>query len=462
MPVSDKSDQTDKNSLVGERRPSHIVIFKRPSENNTEKMTKVLGVKSAQKSARSSCSILKTGSNHADGRMYHGLGVAVADLTPEQAHELAKSDEVLSVVPNMRRTIPRPIEDIGDSFVQSPAPPSFTGPINVTDPALAYLLGVRDAADLAARFLQQGGHAPSVVAGAAAFNGHALVDASHSWCLSLIGLNQNYSKATGAGVKVAVLDTGIDLNHPDFAGRFQEGNTAVSFVPGESVQDGNGHGTHCAGVVAGPANGGLGKRRYGVAPDAELIIGKVLNDEGTGSDDQILDAIDWAAHDMGATIISMSLGSDRGVGFPFSPEYEQIAEVLLEKGVLIFAAAGNESQRPFFTRPVGNPAACPSVWSVAAVDRKKQIASFSCRRMDNIGDIDVSGPGVAVYSSWTGGGYKTISGTSMATPHAAGTAALFSELNSDLSAKQLRNLIFGACLPLGSGNDFGRGLIQVP
>lgn len=458
MPVRerDKSDQSA--SLTGEKRPSHIVVFKRPSEKNVPQMAKVLDAKPAQSSVRSACTILKTPDNQADGRVYQGLGVAVADLSPSQVQELEKSDTVDRVVPNRRRTIPRPVD--GASMLLAPTP--LPQPQRVSDPALAYLLGLRDAADMAARFMQAQQAQPvgeSMHAPTAAANGGA---SSHSWCLSLIGLDEHYSKATGREVVVAVLDTGVDLTHPDFSGRFTEGDTAVSFVRGERVQDGNGHGTHCAGVVGGPANGGQGRRRYGVAPEAQLIVGKVLSDEGSGFDDQIIDGIDWAAHDMGAKVISMSLGALREVGDPFSAPYEEIASVLLEKGVLIFAAAGNESQRPFFTAPVGNPAACPSLWSVAAVDRNRQIASFSCRKMDDIGDVNVSGPGVAVYSTWTGGGYRTISGTSMATPHAAGVAVLFRELHPKLTAIQVRDKLFAACQNLGDSADFGRGLIRVP
>ena len=133
-----------------------------------------------------------------------------------------------------------------------------------------------------------------------------------------------------------------------------------------------------------------------MAPDADLIVGKVLNNEGEGQDDQILDGIDWAA-DFGAKIISMSLGSERAAGQPFATPYERLAERLLASGVLFVAAAGNESNRPFSTAAVGNPAACPSIMAVAAVDRNRQVASFSCAQLDGIGTLDISGPGVAVY-----------------------------------------------------------------
>jgi subtilisin family serine protease len=100
----------------------------------------------------------------------------------------------------------------------------------------------------------------------------------HSWCLNALGVVAGYP-LTGCGVRVAVLDTGIDLRHPDFATRALVGRCSRSFVPGESVQDGNGHGTHCAGIVGGPTESRSGIR-YGVAPRVQLLIGKVLSDDG--------------------------------------------------------------------------------------------------------------------------------------------------------------------------------------
>ena len=138
---------------------------------------------------------------------------------------------------------------------------------------------------------------------------------------------------TGDGIGLAVLDTGINLNHPDFQGRVVEGQTAVSFVPGETVQDGNGHGTHCAGLAAGPQDPRRG-RRYGVAFDASLLVGKVLNDQGSGYDSQILDGMDWAA-EKGAKIISMSLGSTRGANVAAAVAYERLASELMQQGILI-------------------------------------------------------------------------------------------------------------------------------
>jgi subtilisin family serine protease len=340
----------------------------------------------------------------------------------------------------------------------------------MADPKAAYLMGLRDAAELAIRVMFAGSGFPTLPIlpsppGPPAILPVPAEATTHSWCLTLIGLGADYAGPTGQGVKVAVLDTGIDLTHPDFAGRFPDGKNTSSFVPGQTtVQDGHGHGTHCAGIVGGPAQS-AGGRRYGVAPAVELLIGKVLNDLGSGYDDQIIDGIAWAA-DAGARVISMSLGTPRGVGEAYSDAYEVIAENLLneEPGALIVAAAGNESERPSFTAAVGNPAACPSILAIAAVDRNRQVATFSCREMDAVGKVALSAPGVSVYSAWTGGGFRTISGTSMATPHAAGVAALY--LNgsgqADLGPKDLATLLRSRASPLGDPKDFGNGLVQVP
>lgn len=283
----------------------------------------------------------------------------------------------------------------------------------------------------------------------------------HSWCLDLVGIPATYRRATGRGIRVAVLDTGIDLGHPDFRGRVEEGTTAVSFVAGARVQDGHGHGTHCAGIIAGPAIP-AGRRRYGVAPDVELLVARVLTDAGAGQDDGILEAMDWAV-DQGARVISLSMGSVRGTVGSFSPLYERVARDFLQchPGTLVLGAAGNTSSRPRAVMPLESPAACPSILAVAAVDRALHVASFNCGGMDQA-PINLVGPGVDVYSSWTGGGYALSDGTSMAAPHVAGVAALYLELEPSLTAEQLWQRLESHALPLGRQEDCGAGLVQAP
>ncbi|MCA1656000.1 MAG: S8 family serine peptidase, partial [Pseudonocardiaceae bacterium] len=204
------------------------------------------------------------------------------------------------------------------------------------------------------------------------------------------------SKATGEGIRVAVLDTGFDLGHPDFADRVV---VSSSFVQGEEVQDGNGHGTHCIGTSCGPRELDEGPG-YGVAYKAEIYAGKVLSNEGSGADGGILSGIDWAITN-GCAVVSMSLGAATEPGQAYSRTYEKVAKRALERGTLIIAAAGNESDRRVGQiNPVGHPANSPSIMAVSAVDVAEQMAWFSCGTVDRTGAVDLAGPGFDVYSSW--------------------------------------------------------------
>jgi subtilisin family serine protease len=261
---------------------------------------------------------------------------------------------------------------------------------------------------------------------------------------------------TGRGVRLAVLDTGFDVDHPDFAGRTV---TTQSFILGETVQDAHGHGTHCIGTSCGPASPGV-TRRYGTASEAEIFAGKVLSDSGSGSDRGILAGINWAlAND--CAIVSMSLGADLPT---VSVAYETVGKRSLDRGTLIVAAAGNNARRPGNVGFVGVPANSPSIMAVAAVDPASQPARFSARsgNVDG-GKIDVAGPGVNVFSSWPmTQRYHTISGTSMATPHVSGIAALWCEATG-LTGRELWTVLVQNALPLDVPSvDVGAGLVQAP
>lgn len=440
------SPDSSKVSALMAARPRYIVVFRERSERNTSTLSTVLQAGEAKGlSLRASMTVLQSQKGFA--RVYNRMAVAATDLDDEQVAELKRNETVLAVVPNERRTIPRPVDAAGLGVAAGRgAPDALTG----------YVEGLRDAANA---ILLRLGSSTAVLPAPRPAAAQA-DDPSFSWCLSLIGMTPGYRGPTGAGVGVAVLDTGLDLTHPDFQGRVVDGDNGMSFVPGVGVQDGHGHGTHCCGVVAGPA-ASTGGRRYGVAPDVRLIVGKVLDDQGSGNDDQIMEGMDWA-RDYGARILSMSLGAARPAGQPYNAAYEQIASVMLADGVLVVAAAGNESNRPAYRAPVGDPAACPSIMAVAAVDRDRQVGYFSSAQLDSIGLLDVSGPGVAVYSSFTGGGFRSLSGTSMATPHVAGVAALYRQAYPDHSGQALWNQIASRCVNLGDASDFGRGLVQVP
>jgi subtilisin len=268
----------------------------------------------------------------------------------------------------------------------------------------------------------------------------------------------------GSGIRVAILDTGLDFGHPDFAGR-----TVVnaSFVPGQPPQDGHGHGTHCAGIACGRPTPGQ-PPRYGVAGGVDLFVGKVLSNAGSGGDGGILAGIDWALRQE-VQVISMSLGSAVAFGAPFSAVYEQVAVRALSKGTVIFAAAGNDNQRSAgIPAPVGHPANCPSIYAVAAIDANANVADFS-NESDPAGgaasQVDIAAPGVDVRSSWPRPqDYDTISGTSMATPFVAGIAALHAQaVDPSPRGPLLVSAVLGAAqpLPLPAG-DVGAGLVQAP
>ncbi|OXY94703.1 protease [Streptomyces diastatochromogenes] len=278
-----------------------------------------------------------------------------------------------------------------------------------------------------------------------------------TWGLQAI--RANLSGQTGRGVKVAVLDTGVDTDHPDLTRSLEE---TASFVLGQTVEDGKGHGTHCIGTVAGPARPAQGPR-YGVATEARVLAGKVLDNTGTGTDGQILAGIAWAVSH-GARVISMSFGAPVDPGELFPQTYEQVAQRALQKGTLMVAAAGNESHRPGFVAAVDRPANCPSILAVAAVDRAMATAWFSCGAINGQGgEIDIAAPGVDVISAVPNGGLGIKSGTSMATPHVAGTAALIAQAHPEASATDLGNRLRSAASPLSQGADeVGAGLLQAP
>lgn len=260
----------------------------------------------------------------------------------------------------------------------------------------------------------------------------------------------------GTGIRVAVLDTGFDLMHPDFTGR---PITHRSFIPGQGVQDGHGHGTHCVGTACGPKEPSTG-RRYGVAFGAEIHVGKVLGNEGSGVDSGILAGIEWALAN-GCAVISMSLGADIRNRVA---AYEAVGRRALAAGSLIIAAAGNNARRPGNPGFVGSPANSLSIMAVGAVASDLRIAAFSARStgMDG-GAVDIAGPGVDVYSSWPmPDRYLSISGTSMATPHVAGVAALIAQATGKRGRELWNALAAGAEHLALPAVDVGAGLAAAP
>lgn len=279
-----------------------------------------------------------------------------------------------------------------------------------------------------------------------------------TWGLQAIGAD--LSPATGAGMRVAVLDTGLDLRHPDLTGRTVVGR---SFVAGAQVQDGHGHGTHCTGTACGPRFPEVAPG-YGVAYESEIHVGKVLGDDGAGTDGAVLQGISWAVGNR-CWVISLSLGSPTEVGERCSRVFEQAAQRAMQRGAIIIAAAGNESERRRgHIAPVGHPANCPSVLAVGAVDVQGRIADFASGTMDAVGQVDLVGPGVDVYSGWPmPTRYRRLSGTSMATPHVAGVAALIGQLHPEASPHEVWVRLIQSARRLNlPSTDVGAGMVQAP
>jgi subtilisin family serine protease len=254
------------------------------------------------------------------------------------------------------------------------------------------------------------------------------------------------------------------LTHPDFQNRKI---VSKSFVE-DAIQDVSGHGTHCAGTAAGPLSP-IDSRRYGIAYDAELYIAKVFpNEENSGAtENDIIQAMEWAIKS-GCHIISMSLGSPTSPGDTYSRVYEAVARRALNRGTLIIAAAGNESQRETgVVNPVAIPASSPSIMAVAAVaaiDSGLQVADFSNGGINpEGGEINIAAPGVDVYSSvLMPHQYARFNGTSMAAPHVAGIAALYAQVTG-FRGQQLWDVIIENAQDISlPAKDVGAGLVQAP
>ena len=302
---------------------------------------------------------------------------------------------------------------------------------------------------------------PAARAGGAGCGSSAvpLIDTSlATWGLEATRIRS--SRFSGRGTRVAILDTGLDLRHPDFADRTI---VSQSFVAGLAADDANGHGTFCAGVACGPLHAAQGPR-YGIAFGAELYIARVLDDSAGGTDGDTLAGIDWAVRSH-CEVISMSLGSPVALGDSHPRVYEAVAARALAAGSLLIAPAGNTSQRPDTIAPVEHPANCPSILAVGAVDHSLAVAPFSNGALNpNGGEVDVAAPGIAIFSAAPRPDlYQTGSGTSMAASYVAGIAALFAEADLTARGAALRALLRQACRALSSPmRDIGAGLVQAP
>ena len=314
----------------------------------------------------------------------------------------------------------------------------------------------------------------------------AAAAAANTWGVEAVGAH--LSAFDGSNVIVSVLDTGIDLTHPAFAGMTIE---RKNFTTG-SDDDTHGHGTHCAGTVFGQDVDGV---RIGVARNvSKALIGKVLG-RGGGSSTDLANAIQWAVEN-GSNVVSMSLGIDfpgfvdflvNNEGLDINPAtsialegyraninlFSALSQMVearnaFSNGCIIVAASGNESNRPAFEIAVAPPAAGNGIISVGAL--QQSAAGFSVASFSNT-QCNVSAPGVAVSSAALGGGLVSFNGTSMATPHVSGVAALWAQKElqetnrisgQNIAAKLLALATMSGMAPGQEVEDVGNGIVQAP
>ncbi|WP_274651721.1 S8 family peptidase [Paenibacillus humicola] len=263
-----------------------------------------------------------------------------------------------------------------------------------------------------------------------------------TWNVSRVQAPKVWKRTKGDGVPVAIIDTGI-APHPDLhiAG-------GVNTIGGRSYTDDNGHGTHVAGIAAALGTNGM---IPGVAPKVKLFAVKALDAAGEGYISSIIDGIDWCIRN-GMKVINMSFGLSGAT----SSALRQSIQRARRKGIVVIASAGNGG---IFSGGIDEPASFPETIAVAASTIQNQIASFSSRGKG----IDVAAPGTAIKSTWPGGGYKTLSGTSMASPHVAGGAALLLAINPKLRPYQISRKLRNTALKLSgfSSRSQGAGLIRL-
>lgn len=256
------------------------------------------------------------------------------------------------------------------------------------------------------------------------------------WGITRVKAPAAWATTRGKGVKVVVIDTGIDMTHPELSGIIKGGWNAISTAA--TFNDDNGHGSHVAGTIAAKDDS---KGVVGVAPDVDLYGVKVLDENGSGTFDDVIAGMLWAVENK-MEVANMSLGANSG-----NQALADAVEAMRKAGVILIAAAGNSG------RSVGYPAAYPGAIAVAASNSADGLASFSSRGPT----VAIIAPGVNVKSTYMGGDYDTLSGTSMAAPHAAGLAALYVATHKGASPEATRAALAAASTKLPGVPDIGQG-----
>jgi subtilisin len=393
----------------------YLITFKEGAAKEGARALSALGLRSADARDFSGQSFSMADVAGADSIVLPEIGVAIAASAPLAARGLSVQSEIAS-----------------DSPIEVIEPEYFV----FSDDAHDYLRGFTRAAEIIEQDL---GTTPDLDMPEEEEDVQVL---GATW--GLIKCKVPPSVRSGIGIKVAVLDTGMDLAHPDFAGRPIVSQTFV----GQPVQDLHSHGTHCIGTACGPKAPAGSTPRYGIGHKSLIFAGKVLGNSGSSVGGSVLAGMNWAIANRCA-VISMSLGSQS----PVSAAYTAAGNAALAVGSLVIAAAGNA------TSNTGAPASSPSIMSVASLDRNLKPSSFS-----NFGKIEIAAPGRDVFSSAPRPRrYRTMSGTSMACPHVAGCAALWAETSSSLRGMNLWNKLLSTAKPLPlPASKVGKGLVQAP
>lgn len=268
-------------------------------------------------------------------------------------------------------------------------------------------------------------------------------DQTVPWGVQRVGAPRAWEQSRGRGVKVAVVDTGVNASHPDLKGAVRGGTNLVD--AGKPPQDDNGHGTHVAGIIAARDNQ-IGV--VGVAPDAEIYSVKAFDGQGSGAISNIISGIQWCL-EHGMQVVNMSFGGNKNRALG------RALQAALDAGLVLVAAAGNNG-RP---DSVDYPATHPGVIAVSALDAGDTLARYSSRGPE----VDLAAPGSRILSTY-GDGYRELSGTSMAAPHVSGTAALvlsrWPRLGRDEVERRLKETAAG--LPSLGPDEQGAGLVNAP
>ncbi|MDQ0217751.1 serine protease [Peribacillus cavernae] len=274
--------------------------------------------------------------------------------------------------------------------------------------------------------------------------------------IELVQAPKVWEKTKGKGITIAILDTGCEIDHPDLRERISGGRNFTGDDQGNQdvYRDYNGHGTHVAGTMAAVQNdNGV----VGVAPEANLLIIKVLDKNGSGQYEWIINGINYAIEQK-ADIISMSLGGPEDV-----PELHEAIQKAVDNKILVVCAAGNEGDGQDSTDEFAYPGSYNEVISVGAIDLERRSSEFT----NSNNEIDLVAPGEEILSTYIGGKYAKLSGTSMATPHVAGALALIKDISNksferNLTVPELYAQLIKRTVPLGNPPKLeGNGLLYL-